>query len=162
LIFALADRRLVPASKSPKLIRVIGICTEGARNSLRPHRTARKQRAASGYSSAPAGLRGRCRRCWTGSTRASPRATPKRCELLLKGRGSGFHTGPLTVRRGVLRLSAIHLACRGQPMPECFSDRQGHRGPELDAAVREDGPAGLRFATPLIAQKAGMSAREAA
>lgn len=42
-------------------------------------------------------------------------------------------------------------------MTERFSDRHGYRGAEQEITVREDAPADLRFAIPLIAQDAGIS-----
>jgi hypothetical protein len=44
-----------------------------------------------------------------------------------------------------------------QHMQERFSDRHGYRGTEQEISIREDAPANLRAAVPLIAKAAGMT-----
>ena len=45
-------------------------------------------------------------------------------------------------------------------MQERFSDRHGYRGDDQEIIIREDAPADLRFAVPLIAVDAGMAPKE--
>jgi hypothetical protein len=47
-----------------------------------------------------------------------------------------------------------------QSVQERFSDRHGYRGDEQEITIREDAPADLRFAVPLIAANAGMAPKE--
>jgi hypothetical protein len=42
-------------------------------------------------------------------------------------------------------------------MDESFSDRHGYKSEDVEISVREDAPAELRYAIPLIAQATGMS-----